>query len=249
MSVASALRVLDAFHDRGQPMTLSELSRRTNIPLSSAHRIVSQLREWGALERDRQGLYHVGLRLWEVAAQAPRAFDLKRLVMPYMQDLYEAVHRSVHLAVRVDDRAVFIERFTSPSHHSDTPRLGVHYPLHATSVGLALLAHAPSDVQARILRGPLTTFSEWTITDPVALRRVLAEARRRGYVVSERAYNPDVVAIAAPIDDGREVIAAISLIIPTEQWSGGVYPEILRATARSVSRGIAARYRFESPSD
>ena len=89
------LAVLAAF-DHGHPaLSLTDISRRAALTLTTAHRLVGALTEWGALERDPSGLYHVGLRLWEVAALAPRGLALRQVALPYLEDLYEATHENV----------------------------------------------------------------------------------------------------------------------------------------------------------
>src|ERR1041384_1895623 len=88
-----ALCILGTFEDATTGMNLSELSRRSGVPLTTTHRIVTELHEWGALERDDSGSYRMGLRLWEVGALAPRSVGLQRIALPFMQDLYETTHR------------------------------------------------------------------------------------------------------------------------------------------------------------
>jgi len=75
--LARALRILGAFSADHPAMTLSELARRTRLPVSTVHRLLAGLVEWGALERGDDGYYRVGLRLWEVGALAPRGQGLR----------------------------------------------------------------------------------------------------------------------------------------------------------------------------
>ncbi|MPZ83797.1 MAG: helix-turn-helix domain-containing protein [Actinophytocola sp.] len=240
-----ALRILDTFEDAATGLRLSEISRRSGVPLTTTHRIVSELHGWGALERDGAGCYRIGLRLWEVAARAPRSVGLQRIALPFMQDLYETTHRGVHLAVREKDEVVFVERFVSPETARDErPRVGGRYAMHATAVGLVLLAHAPAELQEEVMGGPLESFTEWTNSDARALRQALADVRRSGYAVSERQINPDYVSVAAPIygpDD--TVVAALSLIVPHAEPHGPSVGHLVQATARGISRALGARMR------
>ena len=61
------LSILDAFGPQSQTLTLSDISRRTGLPLSTTFRIVTELSNWGALERDRERSYAIGQRLVERA--------------------------------------------------------------------------------------------------------------------------------------------------------------------------------------
>ncbi|MBC8093140.1 MAG: helix-turn-helix domain-containing protein, partial [Pseudonocardia sp.] len=68
---ARVLGVLDAFDAAHPTLTLTELARRADLPLSTAHRLVGELLAWGALERSADGRHRIGLRLWEVGSLAP----------------------------------------------------------------------------------------------------------------------------------------------------------------------------------
>ena len=70
--VGRALRLLDAFDAQRRELTLSELARRADMPLSTAHRLLNEFCAWGAVERNDEGLYRIGLRLWELGSLAPR---------------------------------------------------------------------------------------------------------------------------------------------------------------------------------
>jgi DNA-binding IclR family transcriptional regulator len=93
------LGVLDAFSHERNASRLSELARRTGLPLSTAHRLVGELVRWGRLERGEDGRYRVGLRLVEIAALCPRGIGLRDVALPFIEDLYEATHQNVQLAV------------------------------------------------------------------------------------------------------------------------------------------------------
>ena len=71
---SKVLALLDAFSPATPALTLSELARRTGLPLPTVYRRAAELVAWGALERGDDGRYRIGLRLWEVGSLAPRAW-------------------------------------------------------------------------------------------------------------------------------------------------------------------------------
>ena len=81
-------------------------------------------------------------------------------------------------------------------------RVGGRFALTATGVGLVLLAHAPVDVQEEVLSGPIKRFTSKTVTDPVQLRRMLADVRSNGFSVSDRQVTMDSLSVGAPITTG-----------------------------------------------
>ncbi|MFE7761451.1 IclR family transcriptional regulator [Streptomyces sp. NPDC057438] len=233
------LAVLAAFDHEHPALSLSDIGRRAGLSLTTAHRLVGALTEWGALERDAAGTYHVGLRLWELAALAPRGLALRQIALPYLEDLYEATHENVQLAVRDGDEVVYIEWLSGRSAVGVHIRVGGRWPLHATGVGLALLAHGDIESQETYCQGPLASFTPYTLTDAARLRRVLAEVRRTGVAVSSRQVTEDALSVAAPVrGPGGSVVAAVSVVVPQAGAQVPVLSPAVRVAARGISRAL-----------
>ncbi|MFF4341269.1 IclR family transcriptional regulator [Kitasatospora sp. NPDC001540] len=234
------LSVLAAFDRTAPALTLTEISRRAGLSLPTAHRLLSELTGWGALERDGDGVYHVGLRLFELGTLAPRGPVLREAALPFLEDLYEATRENVQLAVREGGDAVYVERLAGRSSVGVRTRLGAHWPLHATGVGLALLAHAPVEQQEAYLAAGLAAFTPWTVTDPDRLRRMLAEVRTTGLAVSDRQVTEDALSVAAPVRGGDgTVVAAVSVVVRAPGSPAALGPAV-RLAARGISRALAA---------
>ncbi|MFG2937557.1 IclR family transcriptional regulator [Streptomyces sp. NPDC048282] len=236
------LAVLAAF-DHGHPaLSLTDISRRAGLTLTTAHRLVGALTAWGALERDADGFYHVGLRLWELAALAPRGLALRQIALPYLEDLYESTHENVQLAVRDGAEVVYIEWLSGRSAVGVHIRVGARWPLHATGVGLALLAHETPGFQEDYCAGPLAAFTPYTLTDPARLRRSLAEVRRTGVAVSSRQVTDDALSVAAPVRGAAgQVAAAVSVVVPQADAQVPALVPAVRLAARGISRALGWR--------
>ena len=234
---SKVLALLAAFDAEHLELGLTELARRSGTSVPTAHRRAAELVDWGALEKTPAGRYRIGLRLWEVGSLAPRAPALREAALPFMEDLYVLTRQNVQLAVRDDDELVFVERISGRSAVPVLTRVGGRFHLHATGVGLVLLAHAPAEVQERVLAGSLPRHAAGTVTDPDALRRVLAGVRRDGHVISERAVTDDATSVAAPVRDAAgEVVAAVSLVVLADTARPrDLVPYVLSA-ARGISR-------------
>ncbi|WP_369136922.1 IclR family transcriptional regulator [Modestobacter versicolor] len=233
------LAVIGTFSGGRVRQSLSDIARRADLPVSTAYRIVGRLTEWGAIERDADGLYRIGLRLWEVASLAPRAMGLQRLARPYLQDLYETTHGTVQLAIREGSELVTIERLEHPRHARARPRVGGRYTLHATAIGLVLLAYAPDEVLEELLATPLRRYTPRTFVDRADLVPALAEVRDRGYAVSDRQVDDEYVGVAAPVfGPDRSVVAAVSLVLRHSEASVPAMVHPARVTAMAVSRAV-----------
>lgn len=237
--VRRALQLLDAFSPERTAMTLSELARQTGLPTSTTYRILGDLVEWGALERGENGAYRVGLRLWELGALAPRGLGLRELALPTMEDLSAVTRENVQLAIREGTEVVFVERIAGTGAVPVRTRVGGRFALTATGVGLVLLAHAPTEVQDEVLGGHIPRFTTMTVTDPAALRRMLAEVRGSGFAVSDRQVTDDALSVAAPVHDQQgEVVAAVSLVVRHGTATAHSLSALVRASARAISRAI-----------
>ncbi|MFG2075200.1 IclR family transcriptional regulator [Nonomuraea maritima] len=230
------LALLAAFGPDTPALTLSELARRAGISVPTAHRRVSELVAWGALERGPDRRLRIGLRLWEVGSLAPRGLGLREAALPFLEDLYELTHENVQFAVRDGLEVVFVERIAGRHAVPVLTRVGGRFALHATGVGLALLAHAAPEVQEQVLAAPLPAYTSKTVTDPMVLRQMLADIRRDGYAVSDGQVTLDALSVAAPIfsADGT-AIAAVSLVVRAD----GAQPAALALAIRGAARGIA----------
>lgn len=238
-----ALAVLGAFDTSHPVLTLSELSRRANLPLTTVHRLTTELTRWGALERDDERRYRIGLRLWEVGSLAPRPITLREAAMPYLEDLHAVTRENVQLAVLDGTEALYVERISAPGAVTIRSRAGSRLPLHATGVGLVLLAFAPAEVQERVLAGPLKPFTAMTVVDPGQLRRRLAEVRRTQVAVCDRQIEMVSLSVAAPVfGAGDEVVAALSVVVRAGQPAARLIP-VVRAAARGVTRSLGTSGR------
>ena len=240
-STQRALAVLDCFTAASPALTLSDIARRLGQPVSSTHRQLRDLTRWGALERDASGRYSIGLHLWEVGALAPRTKGLREASLPFLEDLYEATHENVQVAVLDGDEVVYIERLFSHQATRIVARPGARLPLHVTGVGRVLLAHADTGRVNGVLSRPLKKYTEFTVVDPADLRRELAAIRRDGYAISDRQVELVSTSVAAPIrGPDNAVAAALSIIIPARDNTARSFVPAVVAAARGISRSLGA---------
>lgn len=236
-----AFRILEAFTAVEEQLSLTSLSARSGLPKSTALRMAVRLVELGALERTPEGQYVIGLRLYEIGSMAPRSQRLRRIALPYLEDLHLATGQHVLLAVRDGQEAVLIDRLSAHDAGQVMFRVGGRMPLHATGVGLALLAHAPAAVQEATLRGDLSLEPEHGTLVAEDLRRTLARIRQDGVSVMSRPYPEPMTSVAAPIFGARSVaVAALSAVAPTGRMESAALRPAVIAVSRAVSRQLVS---------
>lgn len=236
-----ALRVLEAFSPAAPVLKLTDIARHSGLPLTTAHRLVNELTSWGALEREPGGGYRIGLRLWEIAALAPRGLGLRELALPHLSDLSGSTRENVQLAVRQDLSVVYVERLAGRGSVPVLTRVGGRFALTPTGVGRVLLAHAPATIQEHALAQPLVRYTECTLRDPVRLRQVLADVRHTGVAVCERQVTMDSVSVAAPVrGPGNEVVAAVSIVAHAGAVQAHTLVPLVKMAAAGISRTLGA---------
>jgi DNA-binding IclR family transcriptional regulator len=234
-----ALAVLDLFSKEEPEQSLATIQRATGLPSATAYRLVTELVQWGALERVGRGRYRIGLRLWQLGSLAPQARNLRDVALPFLQDLLDATHEVVHLVVLDEGRALYLERLMSRPEVHVQSRVARRLPLHATGPGKVLLAHSPPEFIETIISGGLSRQASGTITDPEQLRHVLAEIRTTGYCLSRNEMTDGASSVAAPVRGGAgEVIASISVVMPSDRQDLKAFVPAVRIAAAGVSRGM-----------
>lgn len=243
------LAVLEVFGPDDLSLTLSEISRRSGLTLSTTHRLVGELREWGALDRGPDGRYCVGLRILELGSLTPRGLRLREVALPYLGDLQHATNANVHLAVRDGHDVIYVESLHARDCVRVLSRLGGRWPLHATGTGQVLLAFATPEFREEVLASKLRKFTARTITDPDTLRRTLAEVRQTGVAIAEGQLIPeDAMALAVPLRGPKDqVVAAMGVTVKAGSVSPRALVPALAATARAISRSLGAPSATSSP--
>lgn len=237
--LSRAFAILDSFLDGRSEQTHGEITRATGFAPATVYRLLAELVGWGALERTGRGRYRIGLRLWQLGSQAPGGRELRDVALPYLQDLLQVTHEVVHLVVLDEGRALYLEKLEAHPDVVVTSRVGKRLPLHATGPGKVLLAHAPAECVDDVVDAGLDRCASGTITDPARLRVVLAEIRRTGFCLSRDEMTEGASSVAAPVHGpGEEVIAAISVVVPSSTPNLSPLVPVVRMAALGVSRAL-----------
>lgn len=237
-----AFKLLAVFGPSVRSLSLTSMSIRAGIPKSSALRIARQLIDCGALERLDNGDFVIGLRLLEVASLAPRGHGLRETALPFMEDLHIVTRQHVLLAVRDGHEAFLVERLSTRGAGKVLYRVGGRMPLHATGVGLCLLAHAPFEVQEHVLASDLTLAPENRRLTGPELRTSLAAVRRDGIAVVSRPDPSPMTSVAAPVfGRDNQIIAALSVVTPSADADAVALRPAVSAVCRAISRTMRSR--------
>jgi DNA-binding IclR family transcriptional regulator len=240
VSVSSRLlALLGAFDHNHYEVGLSELARRSDMPVSTAHRLVAELVAWGALVRRADGRYVIGRRLWNVGLLSPVQGELRKVASPYLHDIYAATGATVHLGVRDGLQVLYVDRLSG---HASVPVLsevGSRLPMHATGVGKVLLAHSPEAVIAAVLANP-PRVTAYTVVDRGRLLRQLAAVRANGYARTDEEMSLGACSVAVPVLGARgRVRASLGIVVPSLKRDAPRLVAALQVAAAGITRELS----------
>jgi DNA-binding IclR family transcriptional regulator len=213
---ARLLSILAAFESSSQPLRIAQISAKTNIPLSSAYRLTSVLEDWGAISKNPDGRYQVGVRIWELGQHAVLS-QREHVVRPYLQDLFDLLHENVHLAIRQGSSALYVDKIYGSKKLPTVSRIGSKLPLHATAVGRVLLAAEPNWFMHAYLERKLIAPTPKTLLVKQELELELRLVARQGYSITVEQMRLGASSIALPVVVDGETIAAIGIVLESSR--------------------------------
>jgi DNA-binding IclR family transcriptional regulator len=236
--VARTLAVLGAFDDQHRRLALSAIAQRAGLSPATTLRIVRELVAGGALVRSDDKTYRVGQRMWDLGLLSAVETDVREVASPFLQDIHATTRATVHLAIREDDHALYLDRLSGQTSVPVVSRVGGRLPLYSTGVGKVLLAHADEEVVERVMTAvtSATPFTPYTLTSPGLLRRELAKARADGYATTREEMTLGACSIAVPVWSGSEVIAAIGVVVPDFRRDKARLVAALTVASRGIGR-------------
>jgi DNA-binding IclR family transcriptional regulator len=241
-SVDRALSVLEILATHGEA-GVTDVAAELGVHKSTAFRLVAVLESRGFVEQlaDR-GKYRLGFGVVRLAGAAAAQLDIAQQGRRICEALAADLEETVNIAILDSDRAVNVSQVRGPAALSTHNWVGQGTPLHATSSGKVLLAHAPEAVRKDVLSRELQRFTPSTITDPEALQQQLDRVVGEGWSSTVEEYEIGLSAVAAPVRDASgDVIAALSVSGPSFRMDAESFPRTARrvvAAAGELSRRL-----------
>lgn len=242
-AISRVVLILDTFSFETPFLSLSEISERAGIPMSSAHRIVTELVEHGLLERMPDRSYRVGNRLWEMGSRTPGALGLREIALPYLHAVQSRVRQHTQLLVRSGLDVLVIERLSARDAVVNASIVGGRIPIQHSSSGIVLLAAADDDVLDKVVERGLAPITDTSLRTADQLRDAVARARRDGYAVSTGWIFDESRGIAVPVRGSQDVVVGtLSVVIPNDETPVDDIVRLLRVAAEGVSDALLRSY-------
>ncbi|MFE7560043.1 IclR family transcriptional regulator [Kitasatospora sp. NPDC057500] len=231
-SLRRAFTVLEAVVDSDDPIGVSELARRSDLPVGTVHRLAQTLHELGYVRKDGHSKYLPGPRLLKLAKNNQKAIAV--VAQPYLDQLAKRYGESVAVGTLSGDYVVYLAK--TPGSRSIRIYTSLDEPVypHSSAIGKMLLSGLPDERVRTVLdHTRMPRFTDSTHTDPDGLLAELAAVRERGFAVNEGEQEAGMrcVSVAIPLK-GEHL--GFSLSAPTLRMSDAVLAETVTGLKRAA---------------
>lgn len=237
--------VMDVLASREEAVSLKEISEKTGLHPSTAHRILNDLAIGRFVDRPESGTYRLGMRLLELGNLVKGRLSVRDAALGPMRALHKLIHQPVNLSVRQGDEIVYVERAYSERSGMQVVRaIGGHAPLHLTSTGKLFLAmDDPQRVRAYAMRTGLAGQTRNSITQLPSLEKEISKVRQYGIARDNEELELGVRCMSAGVyDDQGKLVAGLSISAPADRIDESWLPK-LQATASEISLALGHRPR------
>lgn len=215
------LRLLHLFSESPRGLTATQVADRSRLPVSTVHRFLTNLEGAGFLNCGDDSLYHLGIACFAIGQAALAQLDIRRVSLPYLQELNRLTRETIHLTVRHGLSAVYVEKLDSTEQLRIYSRIGVAVPLYCTAVGKIMLAYMPDEERSRVLAQlTLKRLTPNTVANLQQLEAELYRIRKNGYACDLEEHELHIRCVAAPIWDHTGLVnASLSVTAPVVRMS------------------------------
>jgi IclR family pca regulon transcriptional regulator len=209
---ARGLRVIRAFGEGAERLTLTQVAARAELTRAGARRLLLTLEELGYADHVGR-LYFLTPKVMSLGYAYISSMPLWNFAQPILERLVGEMNETVSLSVLDETEIVYILRIPVHRILSIGVSVGSRLPAHATSMGRVLLAGLSPDQLDRYFKTVnLRAFTKATVTDPDKLRKIIATDRERGYSWIDGEMEAQISGLSVPVRDGQgHVISALNV--------------------------------------
>ncbi len=236
-SIDRATAILKALASGPRRLGVSELADRLGLARPTVHGLLQTLQSHGFVEQDRHSdKYQLGPGLLQLGYSYLDLNELRARSIPYADRLAARASAAVRVGVMHGSSVVVVHHVFRPDSAFGVLEVGLQLPLHASSLGKAILAFSPAQVVDDLLGEPLARLTKQTL-DQGDLRKELATIRDQGVATERDEAVLGESSAAAPIfDHAGTAVGAIGVVDATER----IFP---RGLARGVSAAVGEAAR------
>jgi DNA-binding IclR family transcriptional regulator len=239
-SIDRATAILKLLASGPRRLGVSELADRLGLARPTVHGLLQTLQNHGFVEQDRHSdKYQLGPGLLQLGYSYLDLNELRARSISYADRLAARCRAAVRVGVMHGSSVVVVHHVFQPDAAFGVLEVGLQLPLHASSLGKAILAFSPPLIVEDLLDEPLARLTKSTLNE-AGLRDEL-DVIRDGAVATERdeAVLGESSAAAPIFDHGGHAVGAIGVVDSTDRIFPHGLAKGLAAAVSEAARGVS----------
>lgn len=228
--VGRAIDVLSWLATHPQPSwSIRQVARALDMSPTTIHRIFGIFENRKILEKDGEGGYLTGIKLFSICHSFTEHMSPIRIVRPHLEALSAECDETAILGTYDAKRGemMFIDVAQAPHPVQYLSKLNEWIPIHSGATGLAILAFLPEAERKAIYARGLSSVTDRTLVNEKEIEAVVAAVRARGYACTHGQRTIGAVGIAAPIFDSNDhVCGDVCVTIPEQRFTDSMMPTV-----------------------
>lgn len=242
-SLDRGLQVIQAFSQKEQALTISDVSKITGLSRPTARRILLTLEHLGFAE-SKNNAYSLTARTLLLGYAYLSSNNIWNIADPFMREFVAQTGESCSISILDGTHIIYVARVSTKRIMSINLNVGSRLPAYATSMGHVLLANLPKEELDMYLEEiDLEKYTNKTISNKQELLHILEAVREKGWGGVDQQLEEGLRSIAVPIRNGNgKVIAAINCSSHagrvTQEVQLGTFLPLLQECAEKIGAAI-----------
>jgi IclR family acetate operon transcriptional repressor len=242
-AIGKAFTLIRALRRAASPMTLTALAEAVGTAPSSAHSILTQLLEAGAVTQDKEKRYSLGPSMFYLGSAFARSTPIYRSI--WIELVTAANEHAVTAAIAVswEDHHLVLNAHRAGDSNVAVP-FGGRVPLDAASWGKVYYTWSgatPPDI--------LTSYTANSITSTKEFAKEIEETLLHGYATDNEEFSLGVRGVAAAVTSANGYEGLASFLAPVTSLDDETLDQLGRRLANLTARasrtlGDSSRMRF-----
>ena len=243
---ARGLLVIMAFGEGSERMTLTQVAQRAGLTRAGARRLLYTLEQLGFVAR-RERLFFLTPRILRLGYAYTSSSPFWGYAQPILEQLVGDIQETCTLAVLDGTEVVYVIRNSVRAVVTGGSVVGTRLPAYVTSMGRVLLGDfGERELDDYFERVKIRNYTDRTLTDPHALRGVIAADREQGWSWIQGELEEHICGLSVPVlDHEGRVCAALNISVNSLRMTKDIaletmLPRLLIA-AEQLHRGLRLR--------
>ena len=178
-SLDRGLQVIQAFSQKEQALTISDVSKITGLSRPTARRILLTLEHLGFAESNNNA-FSLTARTLSLGYAYLSSNNIWNIAHPFMRDFVTQTGESCSISILDGTHIIYVARVSTKRIMSINLNVGSRLPAYATSMGHVLLANLPKEELEEYLEEiDLEKYTNKTISDKEELLQILEDVLKK----------------------------------------------------------------------